>query len=299
MLGKTGDDPLSIEDGVRWWLHIDSNAGLSLSVQLDGENTIRYINTDHGGGYSCLDESLQSQIDKDFDLSIGSGDRTKQQHNFMNMWYEANQTSKIISEIERMARAYNLIPSKSESKYSSRDVRERMWRSVVNWVIWGEFVPEFRWGKTIFSESNRGEGIERTIRLFKQPEGSWHNADELSNQDEEKLDLGRKDAIKGMTNDGRFMRSARLDPKIRNQRRMVWKEHKRRGHKRMTKETRIRTWAIYFLTKRGGGRMSEEVAVDTWNDFTWSRDPEAPTIFRNNYQVERNRLFSRESTKKP
>ena len=68
--------------------------------------------------------------------------------------------------------------------------------------------------------------------------------------------------------------------------------------RRMTLEVRTRTWAIYYLSQRGGGRRAVEAAVWIWNEIhpkpklsSWR--PRVP-----NFKKERKRLFLRGTLKK-
>lgn len=49
---------------------------------------------------------------------------------------------------------------------------------------------------------------------------------------------------------------------------------------RMRTRTRVRTWAVYFLTRRGGGEFIEERAVELWNEAM--NDTLAPRNYRTN-----------------
>ena len=56
--------------------------------------------------------------------------------------------------------------------------------------------------------------------------------------------------------------------------------------------TRIRTWAVYYMSRRGGGDLPEEATINCWN-----------TKFRDgadagNYRKERQRLFERGAQKR-
>ena len=56
-------------------------------------------------------------------------------------------------------------------------------------------------------------------------------------------------------------------------------------------KTRIRTWVIYYLTRRGGGKKTEQSAIDLWNqEFN-------DTLEKRNYRTERDRLFEHGSKK--
>ena len=61
-----------------------------------------------------------------------------------------------------------------------------------------------------------------------------------------------------------------------------------RSH-RLRPSTRIRTWAIYFLTRRGGGSCTEQQAIDLWN----SRSKES--LVSRNFRKDRERLLANPS----
>jgi hypothetical protein len=67
--------------------------------------------------------------------------------------------------------------------------------------------------------------------------------------------------------------------------------NKKRGYQRIRPSTRIRTWSIYFLTRRGGGFETEQNAVNNWNKaFTENLEAQ-------NYRKDRTRLFKLGSKK--
>ena len=248
LIGLEGDEPLSVEDGARWCVHLESNPGLHVGVEAGPDGTHCTMAADRGG-YHCINLELHQRLDEALKRVMESGDNAELEHIHRQMWLEANQTAKVRDELERLALAYNVIPHKSEwDRYSPREIELR-WKNLVNWVAWGKFVPSFRWPMTGFIENKTGD-----IRLYHMPGGHWRDTD----------DGGR-----------------------------VWVEDKPDSSKRMTLDVRVRTWALYFLTKRGGGRLSEPMAVDLWN----TKFPQQEVAVQN-YRNERQRLLSKGSKKR-
>jgi len=62
-------------------------------------------------------------------------------------------------------------------------------------------------------------------------------------------------------------------------------ERRSAGTPGLRRDTRIRTWTVYFLTKRGGGSLSERAAVDTWNAYFGDQ------LEQRNFRAERDRLL--------
>ena len=249
MIGKTGCKPLSVEDGSRLWVHLEHNAGTSVSIETGPDGT-KYRVTTARRGYICLDEELDKALGNMLSLDEGDAKCLWQQ-----MRMEANQTSKIEAELERLALRYHLIPSKTERERWTPDDVRRQYQSVVNWVIFGEIPPLFPtcWSGAIMLESTTKGGVKRNVSPWPLHErGHWRtNAD------------GSRTWIK----DG-------PEPP-----------------KRMEKWVRIRTWTIYYLTRRGGGERSEEETVDLWNS-TFNEN-----VLVNNFRSERTRLFGRGARK--
>jgi hypothetical protein len=60
---------------------------------------------------------------------------------------------------------------------------------------------------------------------------------------------------------------------------------------RIKETTRVRTWTVYYLTRRGGGKLTEPDAVELWNrEFHDNLDVR-------NYRAERDRLLLHQSKK--
>ncbi len=209
MMGESSDTPLSSESGARLLVHLESNPGLSVGVNITPEGTT-FTMTTATGNYRCLDRDLREKHQAAIRHFATGGDIAEIDRLHQQMWAEANQTTKIQDELWRLARAYQLVSVTDE--FSLRETKERFQR-VVTWVIWAEVVPSFLWPKTILLESKTPKRVKRTLRPHK------------------------------------------------------WSEHifptQESG---LRLETRVRTWAIYYLTRRGGGERTEQSAVDLWNE---------------------------------
>ncbi len=179
-------------------------------------------------------------------------DKETQRQVWSKIWGEANQISKIHDEIFRLGRAYGLIPLDSEAKDYSENQKEVFHSRVFDWVFWGQITPVFRWPMTQLIESKIG-GVTRSLRPFKLPLGYW-----------EDLPDGGK----------------------------VWIAEKFGNTKRITHLVRIRTWAIYYLTRRGGGNRTEQAAVKLWHQAF----PQGLVDVKH-FRRERDRLFARGSKK--
>jgi hypothetical protein len=249
MMGKTGDEALSVEDGAHWLVHLESNPGLRVGLEI-GANGPKHTVATARGGYVCFDKELDKALGK-FPLDEAEFERL-----WLQMWMEANRTLKVQKELDRLALAYHLVPSKSEAgDWTSNEVRQQF-QTVVNWVIWGDALPSFppSWPAAILLESETGDGVKRSIRPWRYPRGGhWRENEDGSR---------------------------------------IWIPDDREPPKRMMKEIRVRTWAIYYLTKRGGGRRTEEEAVELWNP-KFNDNVEA-----HNFRSERGRLFARGAKKR-
>lgn len=221
-------------------------------LRISIDGTTHKVETDRGG-YVCFNEELGKALGE----VPFPGDKAEFERLMWQIWIEANQTLNVKNELWRLARAYNLVPPKHKlDEYAPAEV-ERQFQSVVNWVIWGEVLPSFpaSWEAVVLLESKTDEDVRRTIRPWPHSKrgGHWRENEDGSR---------------------------------------TWIEDDPDPPKRMMKEVRVRTWAIYYLTRRGGGRRTEQQAVDLWND----QFPAYEVQWRN-YKSERGRLFSR-GTKK-
>ncbi len=172
------------------------------------------------------------------------------------MWGEANQISKIHNEIIRLGRAFGLIPSSYELDDYSSNQTTDLHARIFNWVMWGQIAPVFRWPMTQLLE-NKFQGVVRLTHPHRLPEGYWRDL----------LDGGR-----------------------------VWIEKKVGNTKRMTHSVRIRTWTVYYLTRRGGGEQTEQAAVDLWNRTFPDQSPGNGLAIKH-FRRERRNLFIKGSKK--
>ncbi len=216
MLGRSGDTPLSDEDGARWLLHLESNVGLRVAMQLgNGEPHYVIENSRSRGAYHILDDDLE-------ETSHALGERLLRTTEDADahraafgqiwrlMWQEANQTSKIQNELDRLVCSYGLVPADHKlGEYAPNQIK-RQYDCVVSWVVWGRYVPSFLDERTLLIESEVKEESRQTLRPQK-----W---------------------ISGLF-----------------------------SAERMPLKVRIRTWAIYYCTRRGGGSFDQLSAVELWN----------------------------------
>jgi hypothetical protein len=216
LLKQSGDAPLSVEDGARLLIHLDSNVGLRVGMQLGNGSTKLTIENSRGA-YHILDEALQEKNNAFVKHSLVPIENQTEHENeieqlWHQLWLEANQTSKIQYELERLIRSYCLVPADGElGEYPVNQVKKQ-YGNVRNWVLWGLYTPPFFYERTMLIENKMKDRVGRIVRPCK-----WPNNQPFS---KERLPLA----------------------------------------------TRIRTWAIYYLTQRGGGKLKELAAVELWND---------------------------------
>lgn len=210
LLGKEGDGLLSSEDSARCRVHLEVNPDTVVGFDSAKGFTV----TTAKGHYRCLDQKLREAYERVGKQALHGGDMTELEHLRELEWQEANQTSKIQSELIRIAQAYHLIPITEEEadRYAPTKIREQL-INALDWVIWEHAVPSFLWpaNKLIENELN-SEGTQ-TIRPFE-----WWDDRSIGT-----------------------------------------------GQTRLSLTTRVRTWTVYYLSKRGGGDLGQESAVELWN----------------------------------
>lgn len=271
LVGQPGDGPLSSEDGARLSVHLYNNPNTSVGLKAvqNGQTNIR--NTDaytittsaSNGSYHCLDRQLKKARQAAIRQAL-HGDASELEHLRPRVWMEAKQTGEIQIELRRLARAYNLIPSESEmSDYTPNEVH-LMYDSVVNYVIWEHAELSFRWPKTRLRESARRDGMERTIRPYKWPSGMYLQ------------DRANRNWVTGAWRE------------IESGGRIFIEDKPAQTKSPMSPAVRIRTWSIYYLTRRGGGERTEQAAVDLWNEVFNELSVSSPS----NYRKQRTRLFA-------
>ena len=159
LLGQTGEAPLSLEDGEKWFHHMEVNRGLTVDLATDRVST-------HRGGYISLNGPREPSalLDDPLFQAARKGDKDEVDRLRAEIWMEANQTSKILSELERLAQAYGLIPiADDEFRQYSNIEFERMYYDVIGWVLWQNCVPSFRWAITELKRSKTGKGVKKFI----------------------------------------------------------------------------------------------------------------------------------------
>lgn len=226
---------------LRWYLHLQENRYVSVELNIPGNATINA-----GRGYSPFHKDLSDK------LWNARDNETEAKLIWMQMWREANQISKVHSEMEQLGKAYGLIPLEDEIKGYFSEQLESFYNSMLNWVMWGEIPPSFRWEVTQFMENRIKDG-SCIISLYKSPIGYWQKQPDDSS---------------------------------------IWVQQKIGNTKRMTYSVRIRTWAIYYLTRRGGGKRTEALAISLWNKGFSDEAKE------NRFREERSRLFLKGSIKR-
>lgn len=237
LIGQSSDAPLSDKDGARWLVHLDSNAGLGVGMQL-GDAKTHYTIENSRGGYYILDERLREAYDAFVEHSLRTTENPAERERqfdqiWQQMWLEANQTSKIQSELDRLHRAYNLVPADHElGEYPLNQVKQQ-YGNVRNWVLWGLYAPSFFYEKTMLIENEVKDMVGRSIRPWK------------------------------------------------------WPKDQQFSKERLPLTIRIRTWAIYYLTQRGGGTLEQLAAVELWN----ARFP-GLKVDPTHYEINRTKLFA-------
>jgi hypothetical protein len=240
LLGQAGDGPLSSEDGARWLVHIQANIGVSADIRIGDQGGL-YVKTNKGS-YQCLDKILKNALENEIPKLLKSGDDTQYKILLMQMWGEANQTSKVIDEIERLALRFRLIPVSTElNEYSPKEI-QRFWQDVVNWVIWGQDVPMFRWPKTKLVEIKieKNHGVKRAICLLKIPNGRSEITKNM--RENELIRQGVKTAKELSVIEVEKDSSRAVT--FPDNRPLLWVKDERDPNKRMSRKIRVRTWAI-------------------------------------------------------
>ena len=268
LLGQTGDAPLSTEDGTRLLVHLDGNPDIRITGTSGPDGgSITVTTAAPNGGYRCLNSELKAAREAAIRQAI-HGDVSELERLRPRVWAEAVQTKEIQDMLMHLALRYNLVPFENElDDYTPKEVRE-MHQDVANYLIWGHVSLSFHWPKTLLQEIKTGNGTERTILLLKWPGGTY------------KVKRGKQWTI-GWWKD-------RGDGGI------TFVENEPEPPKRMTRNVRVRTWTVYYLTRRGGGVRTEAAAIDLWREVF---APRGDSFDARNYRGERKRLFRRGSLK--
>ncbi len=172
MLGQTGNAPLSLEDGLRWQLHLQANRDVRIVGQF-GPNGGRLSVT---GYQQYFDHELGSAIDH----ALGNHDDAELDRLHDKMLIEANQTSKILRELHSFMRCYDLVPSEHDYDNFAPIQLRRMFEASLAWVTWGDRIPQFAHDPVIFLENRIGNGVTRVIRVFPSATGRWQTIEDGS-----------------------------------------------------------------------------------------------------------------------
>ena len=234
LFGKSEDEILTPEDIARLWVHLEVNAGLVASINIE-PNITRPVLSTAQGNYHILDRELKHKQEQVAQEAIKSGNTTEIEKILWEVWGEANQTQKILDELWQLARVYRLVPVTDQeiAQFPPTKIQDQF-RAVVNWVLWEQVVPSFLYKEMLMIENRYEVGIVRIVRPY-----PWEGRQTLTAED-----YGIRPV------------------------------------------TRVRTWVVYYLTRRGGGRLIEPDAVGLWNrEF-------GDSLTERNYRSERQRLFS-------
>jgi hypothetical protein len=257
LMKKTGDDPLSSKDGIKMELHLRNNlqavAGYS---SVDGHST---------ENYKPLDRRLNERIvHAAFDNNEDELTKLRREK-----WQEAKLTTEINSEIERFSVAYKLLPSHDErlaSAFSPAEVESR-YQNAIRWILQRKVVPQFYIPRVRFIETKIGDGV----KCISNPYGDV-SVSLLVHEN------GRKSFGRWIqTEDGK----------------KIWEETPPPKFREMETDTRVKIWAIYYLTKRGGGRLTEKGAIQMWHDEFEGGLIVTPS-HKKNFQRYRKRILSGE-----
>lgn len=227
------DIPFPSEEGARLLVHLEQNAGISVGINLSEEVSALVIDPPNRK-YRLLNSNLKQEQEQGVRSLVQGEDITPFQQLHEQVWAEANQTSKIWIELERLAKGFHVIPhtEEEERRFPLEEIKANF-RNFINWVIWEHMTPAFLWSKTRLIEYEINGKSYRTIRPY------------------------------------------------------PWSEKDPERTPNLKLPTRIRTWAIYYLTRRGGGVRTQQAALSLWNEhFT----PYSLTDV-GNYRHELGRLF--------
>jgi hypothetical protein len=188
------------------------------------------------GGYRPLDRRMQRRQTGGAESGTVGG-WSSVRTSTIELEEEARLTSLIWSEINEMAREYQILPSREDPNRRIPDYAiEVQAKDLLDYVVRGTPIPSFVLPKIGYVETRMEHGIQRILKP--------HAADAVGSQ-------------------------------LRNP-----------THFQLRPATRVRTWTVYFLTRRGSGIKTENTAVEAWNSLF--RD----TLEARNYRRDRYRLFA-------
>ena len=163
--------PFSSEEGAKWLMHLKNNIGLSVAIESQNGQA-RYLVNVPQGAYRTLDDTLRERehaLVERLTRGLEIPKPEMEQLEF-RIWTEANQTCKVQSELERLTRAYNLVPAQSEWKNYTLNQMQQQLDGVLTWVIYGETIPPFLYERNMLIENDVDDGTTKTIRPWKWPE---------------------------------------------------------------------------------------------------------------------------------
>jgi hypothetical protein len=221
-------------------------------TEQDGRRLIEHLR--RNPELTVVDQSVALQATGHY-IPLDASDRkalAKGDHGEHDRWLaEAEITIDLLEQLHMLAEAYNLVPHQFETMDWGPNRVELQLRKIAACIASARGTPDlFRWDRFLLVERQRGKGSGPTIRPQR-----WARRWVPKKTDDAASEDGGA------------------------QRQPAPEQCKVHGH------TRIRTWTVYYLTKRGGGHRKEQKAIDMWYDVTGdSVDPQ-------NFRAERDRLF--------
>jgi hypothetical protein len=251
LVDEPRDMPLTFEAAALVADYLEENPGIELEMTIGPDVPVfdRFRVKTLRGNYRPLDSMNLPKIGKRrAPLEI--------EQPLEERWYEALHTQNIQSELTKLARDYDLVPSMRERDDYSVNQLRAMAQRVVGWVLWGVSVPTFHWPLIRLIERPFGGGQARYIQPMR-----W-----ISMGDPGWTDIGIPAGESWTTYFAPPKYSKRKKP--------------------MSSEVRIKAWCVYYLSHRGGGQRTEEAAVDLWNvQFD-------DNLKTRNYQTQRDALLA-------
>jgi len=293
VIGLDGDEVLPDVEAFFWQEHLERHRGLQVSLVSREGGSSCYSGEIRGQGYQCLNMDLITRLQ----LKPGTSLNLKELEEVaVLVGNEAWSTAVIQDEIERIAIAYGVSPDPEQiDNYSPADIK-KIFATVVAWITIGKDVPSFRWKYTQLIERNLDNDTNH-ILVSPSPMSSNRRA-ELVNR----MNIGAPLTIKagnGLTMQVRSLPVTEFGKQLIPPTNLNYTDSQhltssQRGNKRITLPVRIRTRAVYYLSKRGGGQRTATDAVLIWNENFPCYDVQEPK----NYHSEIERLFARGSIRR-
>jgi hypothetical protein len=186
---------------------------------------------------------------------------------------EADESLRVRDRLQGMAEVFNLLPNLRVAREWSPEDLERQFERVASWVIFDSGSPA---PPRKVTRLQGGVRVTDTNILF-----PW----QVTRLEERKMDRGIARWIRPRCWD--LLRDGPVPG--------TWKGP------RMTPFVRVRTWAIYYLSRRGGGRRAVHTtwgigAVPLWNLLYPDEDPDRGLHYTK-FQSDRRRLFRKGTLK--